>query len=229
MKLSLHCFATAHRARQFARLLALLACAAPLGLMPGAAHAEQADKDKPLNVEADNLSYDDLKQINIFTGNVVLTKGTIIIKADRVEVHQDPQGYQYATGTSNGTTLAYFRQKRDTPNTYIQGNALRIDYDSKNDVTTLTGRGLVQKLQGLTVVADEVHGNVIRYDGQTDFYTATAGSDITAAPGTSTTTTTTTTTGRVHAMLVPQNTASAAVAGSGVPLYASPKIDGAPK
>ena len=86
MKLSLHCFATAHRARQFARLLALLACAAPLALMPGAAHAEQADKDKPLNVEADNLSYDDLKQINIFTGNVVLTKGTIIIKADRVEV-----------------------------------------------------------------------------------------------------------------------------------------------
>jgi len=217
MKLSLHCFAFAHRSRQFA---ALLACAVPLALMAGAARAEQADKDKPVNVEADNLSYDDLKQLNIFTGHVILTKGTIIIKADRVEVRTDSQGYQYATGTSAGSPLAYFRQKRDTPDTYVQGNALRIDYDGKADVTTLTGRALVQKLQGLALVVDQVHGTVIRYDGANDFYTATAGSDN-AAPGNPT--------GRVRAMLVPQNAASAAIAGSGVPLYASPKIDGAPQ
>jgi len=221
MKLSLHCFASAHRARQFAALLASLACAAPLALMSGAAHAEQADKDKPINVEADNqLNYDDLKQVTVVTGHVVLTKGSIIIKADRVEVRTDPQGYQYATGYSDGTTLAYFRQKRDTPDTYVQGNALRIDYDGKNDITTLTGRGLVQKLQGLALVTDQVHGSVIRYNGATDFYTATAGADS-AAPGNPT--------GRVRAMLMPQNAASAAVAGSGVPLYASPKIDGAPQ
>ena len=48
--------------------------------------------DKPLNIEADNMTYDDLKQINIFTGHVVATKGTIVIKADRVEVTPGPAG-----------------------------------------------------------------------------------------------------------------------------------------
>jgi len=220
MKLSLHSLDTALGARHLTAWLAALACALPCALLPGVAHAERADKDKPLNVEADNLSYDDLKQVNIFTGHVILTKGTIIIKADRVEVHQDPEGYQYATGTSEGSPLAYFRQKRDTPNEYVQGNALRIDYDGKNDVTTLTGRALVQKLQGLSLVVDEVHGTVIRYDGTSDFYTATSGADA-VAPGNPT--------GRVHAILIPQSAASAAIAGSGVPLYASPKIDGAPQ
>src|SRR3984957_1423322 len=88
-----------YRTRTFlAAALAALAC---FGIAP-LAHAEQADRDKPLNIEADNMTYDDLKQLNIFTGHVVATKGTIIIKADRVDVTQDPQGYQYATGQSTG-------------------------------------------------------------------------------------------------------------------------------
>jgi len=219
MKHSLTSLAKTLRARPIGAWLTAIACALPLTLLSSPAHAERADKDKPLNVEADNLSYDDLKQINIFTGHVVLTKGTILIKADRVEVHQDPEGYQYATAFSDGAPLAYFRQKRDTPNEYIQGNALRIDYDGKNDITTLTGRALVQKLQGLALVVDEVHGTVIRYDSDSDFYTAAAGADS-VGPGNPT--------GRVHAVLIPQSAASAAASG-GAPLPLSPKIDGAPQ
>jgi lipopolysaccharide export system protein LptA len=211
-------------ARPAAPLLAMvlaLLLAAPLALLSMPAHAERADRDKPLNVEADNLSYDDLKQVNIFTGHVILTKGTIIIKADRVEVHQDPQGYQYSKAFSDGSPLAYFRQKRDVGDEYIQGNALRIDYDGKNDVTVLTGKALVQRLQGTALVVDEVHGDVITYDGHTDFYTATAGKTM-VGPGNSS--------GRVHAMLLPQSAASAPVGASGAtPLMASPKIDGAPQ
>src|SRR6266702_2387886 len=112
--------------------LAALLIALPLAGFAPLAHAERADKDKPLNIEADNMTYDDLKQVNIFTGHVVATKGTIVIKADRVEVTQDPQGYQYATGTSTGKNLAYFRQKRDGSDEYIDGDAERIDYDGKH-------------------------------------------------------------------------------------------------
>jgi lipopolysaccharide export system protein LptA len=131
-----------------AGLAAALTIAAALAALP--AHAEKADRDKPLNIEADNMSYDDLGQKNIFTGHVVATKGTIVIKADRVEVTQDPQGYQYATGTSSGNNLSYFRQKRDGLDEYIDGNAVRIDYDGKNDFTKLTTRAVVRRLQGLT-------------------------------------------------------------------------------
>jgi lipopolysaccharide export system protein LptA len=166
-----------------------LACALP-------AHAEKADQNKPITVEADSLTYDDLKQVTVATGNVVITKGTILITGDRVEVRQDPQGYQYATATTTGAKHATFRQKREGLNEYIDGDAERIDYDGKQDLTTLTTNATVRRLQGLSTVLDTVHGSIITYDGQNDFYTARGGQDL-AAPGNPN--------GRVRAMLAPKN------------------------
>ena len=187
-------------------MAALVIALAVLGVSP-LAHAERADRDKPLNIEADNMTYDDLKQENIFTGHVVATKGTIVIKADHVVVHQDPEGYQYATGTMNpgSKDLAYFRQKRDGVDEYIEGNAERLDYDGKQDLTTLTTNATVRRLQGLSTLMDQVHGSVITYDGQNDFYTARAGQDV-AGPGNPT--------GRVRAMLAPRTGGPAALNGA---------------
>ncbi|MDP9156117.1 MAG: lipopolysaccharide transport periplasmic protein LptA [Pseudomonadota bacterium] len=210
--------------RRAARLvqfgMAAACVALPLAGFAPAAHAERADSDKPLNISAENMTYDDLKQVNIFTGNVVATKGTIIIKADRVEVTQDPQGYQYATGTSTGNNLSYFRQKRDGLDEYIEGNAVRIDYDGKQDLTTLTTRAVVRRLVGLTKIQDEVHGSVITYDGQKDFYTAKAGKDV-AGPGNPT--------GRVRAMLAPRNGGAAPLTGGPAKLTPSNTLQGSPQ
>ena len=82
---------------------------------------------------------------------------------------------------------------------------MRIDYDGKQDLTTLTTRAVVRRLQGLTKVQDEVHGSVITYDGQKDFYTAKAGKDV-AGPGNPT--------GRVRAMLAPRNGGAAPLNGA---------------
>ncbi|AEA62088.1 lipopolysaccharide transport periplasmic protein LptA [Burkholderia gladioli] len=188
--------------------------------LPGAvslAHAEKADQNKPINVEADNLTYDDLKQVTVATGNVVITKGTILIKGDRVEVRQDPQGYQYATATMapGSKKHASFRQKREGLDEYIDGDAERIDYDGKQDLTTLTRNATVRRLQGLTTVSDTVHGSVITYDGQRDFYTAKGGNDV-AAPGNPT--------GRVRAMLSPKNGGPAPLNGASATLTPSNSI-----
>ncbi|WP_322031967.1 lipopolysaccharide transport periplasmic protein LptA [Paraburkholderia sp. J76] len=213
----------ARRAR-FAALMALASALLFAGLAP-AAHAERADKDKPLNIEADNMTYDDLKQQTVFTGHVVATKGTILIKADRLVVTQDPQGYQFATGTvAPGTPaekLAYFRQKREGLDEYVDGTAERIDYDGKQDLTTLTTRATVRRLQGLSTVMDQVHGSVVTYDGQNDFYTARSGKDV-AGPGNPT--------GRVRAMLSPRNTTTGAQPAPGAPAALTPstKLQEAP-
>jgi lipopolysaccharide export system protein LptA len=200
--------------------LAALLIALPLAGFAPLAHAERADKDKPLNIEADNMTYDDLKQVNIFTGHVVATKGTIVIRADRVEVTQDPQGYQFATGTSSGGNLSYFRQKREGLDEYIEGTAIRIDYDGKQDLTTLTTNATVKRLQGLSTVMDQVRGSVITYDGQNDFYTAKAGKDV-AGPGNPT--------GRVRAMLSPRNGNAAPLNGGSATLVPSNTIQGTPQ
>lgn len=198
-----------------AAALALVTC---LALGP-TAHAEQADKDKPMNIDADNMTYDDLKQVTIFTGHVVATKGTILIKADRVDVRQDPEGYQYATGTMapGSKDLAYFHQKREGVDEYVEGTAERIDYDGKKDLTTLTTNATVRRLQGLTTVMDQVHGSVVTYDGQNDFYTARAGKDV-AGPGNPS--------GRVRAMLSPRNGAPAPLTGGPAKLAPASTIQG---
>ena len=145
----------------------------------------------------------------------MITKGTIIIKGDRVEV-QDPEGYQYATSFGSGKKHATFRQKREGLDEYIDGDAERIDYDGKQDLTTLTTAATVRRLQGTSTVADTVHGSVITYDGQRDFYTAKGGR---TSPRRATN-------GRVRAMLSPKNGGPAPLNGAPAKLSPSTTIQG---
>lgn len=181
------------------------------------AHAEHADRDKPLNIEADHLRYDDVKQVQIYTGNVTMTKGTIILKAARVEVTQDPEGYQYATAFADGGPLAYMRQKRDGLDEYIDGWGEQINYNGKTEVATLTTRATLKRLAGGTKVLDEIHGSVITYDTYNEVYTATSGTDQVTPNNPS---------GRVRATLAPRNATGAQTppAGASKPA-AAPKGD----
>lgn len=149
--------------------LQLLLCAV-CALGAGAASAEKADARKPMNIEADALRYDDLKQISVFTGNVVLTRGSIIIKGTRIEVRQDPQGYQFGVVTAEAGKRAYFRQKRDGDDEYIEGEGETIEYDGKADVFKLIKDAVMRRLRGAQV-ADVVTGSIIQYNSQTDVFT----------------------------------------------------------
>jgi lipopolysaccharide export system protein LptA len=189
---------TCHRPRSVADLLrkpasvaAVIACC---GLLGQAAQAEKADKQKPINVEADRMQYDDLKQINVFTGNVTLTKGTIVIKGDKVVIRQDPEGYQYGTAFGNP---ASFRQKREGNDQYIEGYGLQLDYDGKTEIVRFQQKALLKRLEKARVT-DEVHGSLIVYESLSEFFTveSTGGQAVTAAnPG-----------GRVHVVIQPKNT-----------------------
>lgn len=58
------------------------------------AYGERADRDKPVNLEADQVTVDDNKQVATFIGNVVLTQGTLVIRGDRMVVQQDAEGFK---------------------------------------------------------------------------------------------------------------------------------------
>jgi lipopolysaccharide export system protein LptA len=169
------------------------------------AHAERADQTKPLVLEADNASYDDLKQIYVLTGNVVLTKGTMVLRSHTAEVRTDPEGYQYAVAIAKAGELAYIRQKRDTPNEFMEGWAERIEYDGKQEVSKLIRRARMARLEGSTV-ADEIRGALITYDSRNAFYTASGGDGTAASPNGS---------GRVRAVLAPRGGNSTNATGTG--------------
>ena len=120
-------------------LTALLA-----GLLALPAGAERADRIKPLNVEADQPGKIDLlNQFVVFNGNVVVTKGTMSIRAARIEVRETPEGYQTAVAVAAPGKLATFRQKRDGVDEYIEGEAERLEYDGKADIIKFINKASV--------------------------------------------------------------------------------------
>jgi lipopolysaccharide export system protein LptA len=153
------------------RALALLCALAALAL-PAA--AEKADRDKPVNLEADRVTIDDAKQIAVFEGNVLLTQGTMQIRGERMEVRQDKDGFKQGTTTGNP---AHFRQKREGFDEYIEGWADRIEYDGRAETLQMFNRAQLKRGQ------DEVRGNFISYDARTEFFQATGGAKPTAPVG----------------------------------------------
>ena len=170
-----------------------------LALTLGAAHAEKAHRAKPLNVEADQSSNLDLqKKVLVFNGNVVISKGTLVIRAAKVEVRETADGHQIANANGSAGKPATFRQKRDGVDEYIEGQAERLEYDSSADSVRFIGAAVVRRLRG-TAVADEITGNVVSYNASTEVFSVSGGAPN--ANGTP---------GRVRAVLTPREGSAAA-------------------
>ena len=178
--------------------VASLSLTLALALVAAPAQAEKADKAKPMNVEADALRYDDLQQTSVFTGKVVVTKGTILIRGGKLTVRQDPEGFQFGVVTAEPGKQAFFRQKRDGVDEFIEGEGETIEYDGRADKVKFIGRAEMRRLRGSTL-ADETSGAVIVYDNSNDQFTVDGGapSATPSNPG-----------GRVRATLAPRAGAS---------------------
>ena len=149
--------------------LSLLLLSAILGIAP-VAQAEKADRNKPMNIEADALRYDDVKQRSGFSGHVVLTKGTIVVRGAQLEVRQDPDGYQFAVVTGTPDAQAFFRQKREALDEFIEGESDTIEYDGRADKVKFIKKAHMRRLRGATL-ADEITGALIVYENLTDMFT----------------------------------------------------------
>jgi lipopolysaccharide export system protein LptA len=188
-----------------AAIAARSAIALLLWVVAPPAHPERADRYRPTQVDADRLTYDDVKQESVFSGSVVLTKGTITLRADRLVLQQDPEGYQRGTATGK---LATFRQKRDGVDEWVEGQGEEIVYDGKAETVRLSRGAKVRRLEGSRVV-DEIDGAVITYDSRTEQFSVDGGSaqgPAAAAGG-----------GRVRVVIQPRLGDAAAPASGGGP------------
>ena len=146
-----------------------------LSLCNSLVHAELSDKDKPLNFESNNANYDDIKQIYQLNGNVIITKGTIIIKTNTATVKVNPEGYQQATatgGTSSTNGLAYIRQKREGLNEFFEGYADKLEYNSQLDNIKLIGNAKILRLDASNKIIDQIKAPQMIYNGRNETYQA---------------------------------------------------------
>ena len=134
-----------------------------------AAHAEKSDRDKPVNIESDRMNADDARKTAIFEGKVVLTQGTLTLRAERITVRQDRDGFQF--GTAVGSP-ASFRQKRDGVNEFVEAEADRIEYDARADKVEFFDNARMRRDGG-----DDVRGAYISYDSRTEQFTVNSRRD----------------------------------------------------
>ena len=190
----------------FAPLAAPLLAVA-LTLAGTLAAAERADRGKPMAIEADRPGTVDLqRQLVVFSGNVVITQGTMVLRAERVELHERPDGYRSAIATGSATQPASWRQRRDGGgggDETIDGSAERIEYDGRTDTLRLSGHSVVRRLRGARVV-DDISGDTIVWNNDTEVFTVEGGSATAANPG-----------GRVRVVLSPREADAASVPPAG--------------
>lgn len=150
-------------------LLPTLLAGAATMFSVGSAYAERADSNKQTVIDADSATGNDVTQTRTLIGNVVLQRGTLLMKAGRAVVKTDPEGYVYATFYAAPGGLATFRQKRDGGDVWDEGEAERIEYDNKLEVVKMFSKAKITTLEGKRKT-QEVQGPYLSYDSRKEVY-----------------------------------------------------------
>lgn len=127
-------------------------------------YALKSDESQPIKVVADQAMADQKNMVTIFTGNVIVTQGSMVIHSNTAQASQDPDGYK--TIHLVGKPVTFSQLNDDGEKT--EGQCNEFDYNTKNNLAVLTGRARVAK--GGNVVM----GDKLTYNTQTQIYNATS-------------------------------------------------------
>ena len=141
----------------------LLYTIAAIALGASLAHAETADKSKPISFTSDGGEVNYEKKTGVLTGNVVITQGTLTIRADKINFRQNADNSLSATAFGNPIS---FRQKRDDAEGYYEGWAQRAEYDGTTEQLELFDNAILKR------GADEIRSNYITYNSKTELFKA---------------------------------------------------------
>jgi len=143
-------------AAALAAMCAALALAAP-------AHAEKADREKPINFAGDTGDANLQSRGGTLAGHVIITQGTLEIRADRIVFKQNADNSLSATAYGNPVAL---KQKRDGVDEYYEGYAQRLEYDGSKELVELFDNALLKRGQ------DEIRSNYVSYNTATELFKA---------------------------------------------------------
>lgn len=180
---------------------AAVAATTPAAAPAPAPATERADRLKPMVVVAEGEAVLDLRrQVLVYTGNAVFTQGSMVLRAERLELRTLPDGHQTALALGAASRPASWRQGREGLDETVEGSADRIEFDGRADTLRFVGNGNVRRLRA-GVVADEITGERIVWDNAAEVFRVEGGAATPTNPG-----------GRVRAVLSPRAEAPVAPA-----------------
>ncbi|MEY4749367.1 MAG: hypothetical protein RIQ60_1581 [Pseudomonadota bacterium] len=180
--------------------LGLLACAAGLCLATAwPAWAEKADREQPLEIDAGQVRIDGKRKLRTLSGGVEIRRGSLLIRAQQIELRETPDG-DVAVAFGSASAPASFRQKRDGVDELVEGQAVRIDYDSGGETVRLEQGAQLKRWVGGRL-GEDLSGQVIVYDHARDTFEVNGNAAASSSGNENT--------GRVRAVVAPRPGASA--------------------
>ena len=138
--------------------------------MTNQVRAEKADQDKPIILEAEKVSVNDVQQVYDLEGGLLLTKGSILITGEKGNIKVDPEGYEYIDVQGSPGTTASFRQRREgIADEFMQGRGQTVTYNAKTELLILTGDANLKRLNNMQML-DQLRGWKIDYNDITQRY-----------------------------------------------------------
>lgn len=135
-----------------------------LCVLPMAVFGLTSDEKAPIQITANEATVDQKAMVSVFNGNLVITRGSLIVHAEKGVASQDKHGAKTLVLTGNPVT---FVQTQDD-GSMIEGQANKFEYNSQSNLAVLTGRARVRKGK------NEVIGDTLTYNTQTQVYSAQA-------------------------------------------------------
>jgi lipopolysaccharide export system protein LptA len=126
------------------------------------AWALKGDESQPIQIVADHLTVDQKTMTSTFTGNVVITQGSLTAHSNSATASQDPNGYKNIHLV--GTPVTFSQMEDDGQ--MMNGQSNTFDYSSKSNLAVLTGRARINKGGNL------VMGDKLTLDTKTQVYNA---------------------------------------------------------
>lgn len=146
----------------------MLSLATSLVLAP-VAWAQAGAQD--ITIESDRMRYDNRQQTNVFSGNVIMTRGGFEIRAARISIRREKNGTQYAVATG---APARFKRTDTVRGGRIEGSGNELRYNDNNEQLEILKGATLRRVQA-GKVANEVHGAKIVYQANKDAFTVEGG------------------------------------------------------
>ncbi|QMT35880.1 lipopolysaccharide transport periplasmic protein LptA [Neisseria wadsworthii] len=142
-------------------------------LVAAPAYALESDRNKPIEIEADQGTLDQKNQTTTFSGNVIIKQGTLYIRSGSVTVSKDASGNQFMKASGNPVK---FGQQLDKGGK-VDGQANNVEYASDTGVVRLVGNAKV------TRGGDRAEGESIVYNTRTEVYTVSGSKAVSGKTG----------------------------------------------
>jgi lipopolysaccharide export system protein LptA len=129
----------------------------------GPAWALESDPEEPIYIEANSGTYDEKKGESVYTGDVQVTQGSIVINADQMTVYQKNNKTDHIVATGNPVR---FKQTPSQGKQDIHGVAMRAEYYAERSRLLLFDKAVIYQEQN-TYASD-----YIEYDSKTSIVRA---------------------------------------------------------